>query len=205
MMLKNIFYVEQNIIIMIRCLALMVFIFVSSCSVGTRVPVDQENACSILAEKKSWKRYLLRTQKKWKVEPALVLSFIKTESNFRPRARTQRKYFLGLVPTGRISSAYGYAQVLDGTWERYEKMTNRRFARRTKFSDSVDFIGWYVNQTYLINGISKSDVYHQYLAYHQGHRGFKSGKYRNSTALKAVAKRTADTAGRYGRQLKNCL
>ena len=190
---------------MIRCLALAIFIFVSSCSVGSRVPVDQENACSILSEKRSWKRYLSRTQKKWKVEPALVLSFIKTESNFRPRARTQRKYFLGLVPTGRISSAYGYAQVLDGTWERYEKSTKRRFARRTKFSDSVDFIGWYVNQTYLINGIAKSDVYHQYLAYHQGHSGFKSGKYKKSIALKAVAKRTADTAKRYKRQLTNCL
>ena len=190
---------------MIRCLALMIFVFVSSCSVGSRTPVDQNDACSILKDNRSWKRYLVKTHKKWNVKPSLVLSFIKTESNFRPRARTQRKYFLGLVPTGRISSAYGYAQALDGTWERYEKATNRRFARRNKFSDAVDFIGWYVNQTLKINGISRNDVYSQYLAYHQGHKGFKSGNYKKSSALKSVAKRTADTAKRYEKQLKKCL
>ena len=190
---------------MVKYLACMILIFVSSCSVGTRVPADQDNACSILKDKRSWKKYLNRVEKKWDVKPSLVLSFIKTESNFRPRARTPRKYFLGIVPRGRISSAYGYAQVLDGTWERYEKSNNRRFARRTKFSDSVDFIGWYVNETLKINGISRNDVYHQYLAYHQGHKGFSTKKYKKSSALKAVAKRTADTARIFEIQLKRCM
>ena len=47
----------------------------------------------------------------------------KTESNFRPTARTQRKYVFGLIPSGRISSAYGYSQALDGTWKEYKKST----------------------------------------------------------------------------------
>ena len=55
------------------------------------------------------------------VSPGMQLAFIKTESNFRPTARTQRKYFLGLIPSGRISSAYGYSQALDGTWKEYKK------------------------------------------------------------------------------------
>lgn len=169
------------------------------------MPSNQDNACSILKDQRSWKRYLIRTEKRWKVKPSTILSIIKTESNFRPRARTQRKYFLGLIPSGRISSAYGYAQVLDGTWERYEKATKRRFARRTKFSDSADFIGWYINQTNRINGISRNDVYNQYLAYHQGHMGYKLGRYKKSSALKAVAKRTSDTARRFEVQLKKCL
>ena len=55
------------------------------------------------------------------VSPGMQLAFIKTESNFRPTARTQRKYFLGLIPSGRVSSAYGYSQALDGTWKEYKK------------------------------------------------------------------------------------
>ena len=53
----------------------------------------------------------------------MQLAFIKTESNFRPTARTQRKYVFGLIPPGRISSAYGYSQALDGTWKEYKKST----------------------------------------------------------------------------------
>ena len=180
----------------------MIFVFVSSCSVGSRTPVDQNDACSILKDNRSWKRYLIKTHKKWNVKPSLVLSFIKTESNFRPRARTQRKYFLGLVPTGRISSAYGYAQALDGTWERYEKATNRRFARRNKFSDAVDFIGWYVNKTTTLLKIPKNDAYRQYLAYYKGWGDYKN--YSKDKKAIIYARSVKETASKYRKQLTLC-
>ena len=33
------------------------------------------------------------------------------------------RYFLGIIPLGRESSAFGYAQALDGTWTDYKKAT----------------------------------------------------------------------------------
>ena len=32
------------------------------------------------------------------------------------------RYFLGIIPLGRESSAFGYAQALDGTWTDYKKL-----------------------------------------------------------------------------------
>ena len=188
----------------IKFVVILVFVFIQSCGVFNRIPSSQNNACDILDHRTSWKRAVNYTSKKWGVSPALQLAFIKTESNFRARAKTPRKFFLGIIPTGRISSAYGYAQVLDGTWDWYKKDSGNRSASRTDFSDSSDFIGWYVTQTNKKLQISKSNVYRQYLAYHQGHAGYASGRYKSSKAIQAVARRTANTASMFERQLKNC-
>ena len=110
------------------------------------------------------------------------------ESRFDADARTPRRYvFFGLVPWGRQSSAYGYAQVLDGTWDWYRSETGTWFARRDNFGHAVDFMGWYMNKTTQKAGVSKSDAYNQYLAYHQGHQGYLEGRYRNIGWLKDVA------------------
>ena len=177
------------------------YLIISGC---VNVPKDQGNACSIIKQKKSWRSALKKTERKWGVSPGMQLAFIKTESNFKPTARTQRKYFLGLIPSGRISSAYGYAQALDGTWDWYKKDSGNRSASRANFSDSTDFIGWYVNKTKEKLKISRSNVYHQYLAYHQGHAGYASGRYKSSDALKAVARRTASNADLFKKQLAQC-
>ncbi len=188
----------------IKIVVILVFVFIQSCGVFNRIPSSQNNACDILDHRTSWKRAVNYTSKKWGVSPALQLAFIKTESNFRARAKTPRKFFLGIIPAGRISSAYGYAQVLDGTWDWYKKDSGNRSASRTDFSDASDFIGWYVTQTNKKLQISKTNVYRQYLAYHQGHAGYASGRYKSSKAIQAVAQRTANTASMFERQLKNC-
>ena len=188
----------------IKIIVILSFVFIQSCGVFNRIPSSQNNACDILDHRSSWKRAVNRTNKKWGVSPALQLAFIKTESNFRARAKTPRKFFLGIIPTGRISSAYGYAQALDGTWAWYKKDSGNRNASRTDFADSSDFIGWYVDQTNKKLKISKSDVYRQYLAYHQGHAGFKSGRYKSSQAIMNVAQRTSNTAIKFEKQLKSC-
>ena len=188
----------------IKIVVILVFVFIQSCGIFNRIPSSQNNACDILDHRASWKRAVNNTSKKWGVTPALQLAFIKTESNFRARAKTPRKFFLGVIPTGRISSAYGYAQALNGTWDWYKKDTGNRGASRTDFSDSSDFIGWYVTQTNEKLKIPKSDVYRQYLAYHQGHAGFNSGRYKSSQAIMNVAQRTSNTAKRFEKQLKSC-
>jgi hypothetical protein len=53
-------------------------------------------------------------------------------------------------------------------------------------------------------GIAKSDTYNQYLAYHEGHGGFKSKTYNKKPWLKKVARKVDDNAQRYKRQLKQC-
>jgi len=188
----------------IKIVAGLAILLISSCGIFSRVPNSQNNACDLLEHKSSWRRSVNAATKKWAVAPSLQLAFIKTESNFRARAKTPRKYFLGLFPTGRISSAYGYAQALDGTWDWYRKDSGNRSASRTNFSDSTDFIGWYVNKTQEKLNISKSNVYKQYLAYHQGHAGYASGRYKSSDAIMAVARRTSDTAKLFKRQLAKC-
>ena len=191
-MLKNTFF------IFILCS----HIIISGC-VG--VPKNQDNACSILKQKKSWRSALKKTERKWGISPGMQLAFIKTESNFRPTARTQRKYFLGLIPSGRISSAYGYSQALDGTWREYKKSTGNRSHRRSNFSHSTNFIGWYVNKSNRLLGISKNNAYLQYLAYHQGQSGFKTGAYKSKSGLLKVAKKTAYNKKIFDGQLKKCM
>ena len=169
------------------------------------IPKNQEDACSIIKQKKSWRTALKKTERRWGISPGMQLAFIKTESNFRPTARTQRKYFLGLIPSGRISSAYGYSQALDGTWKEYKESTGNRYHRRSNFAHSTNFIGWYADKTKRLLGISKNNAYLQYLAYHQGQAGFKTGAYKNKKGLLKVANKTAFNKKKFDRQLKKCM
>ena len=188
-----------------RIFFIFLLVIVNSCSLISRKNFSQDHACSILDSNRSWKRAVTKTTQKWGVSPGMQLSFILTESNFRPRAKTQKTYFLGFFPTGRLSSAFGYAQAIDSTWETYQKKSGNRFSSRTSFSDSVDFIGWYATETNRKLKLRKSDVFNQYLAYHQGHAGFKRGTYKQKPNLIKAAKRTQNNAIKYNSQLKNCL
>ena len=187
-----------------RFIIVCTVLLLSSCGFRSPGPIMQSDACSLLETKRSWNRAVNNTSKRWNISPGLQLSFILTESNFRPRAKTPKTYFLGIVPTGRLSSAFGYAQAIDSTWKNYQKSSGNRYARRTNFSDSVDFIGWYTNETTRKLNIPKSDVFNQYLAYHQGHKGYSKGAYKNKKALLAVANRTDKNARKYNAQLKTC-
>ena len=187
-----------------KYIILCLTIFGISCSIIPTKKMSQHDACSIIEAKRSWKNALIRVSTKWNISPGMQLSFILTESNFRPRAKTPKKYFLGILPTGRLSSAFGYAQAIDSTWEEYQEKSGNRFSSRTDFADSVDFIGWYANETAKKLKISRSDVFNQYLAYHQGHKGFRRGSYKIKPNLLKVARRTQNNAQKFNLQLKNC-
>ena len=187
-----------------KFLKIALIFIIASCSSWSRIPTDQTNACSILNEKRGWYRNLQKVEKKWGVSKGTQLSFILTESNFRPRAKTQRTYIFGFIPNGRLSSAFGYAQVIDSTWEWYKKSTGNKYASRTSFRDSTDFIGWYFNETQRKLNISKKDVYNQYLAYHQGHQGFRNKSYKNKINLLRVAKKTHKKSIIFDKQIKKC-
>ncbi|MEL6234378.1 MAG: transglycosylase SLT domain-containing protein [Pseudomonadota bacterium] len=189
-----------------RVAMLAVLVVMGSCSLGpSDGPVsDTENACTIISERPHWYRAAKEAEARWGVPRELVFSIIWRESSFRADARTRRTFFLGIIPTGRVSSAYGFAQAIDGTWAWYRKETGNSGADRESFRDAADFVGWYTAKTKQSNGISQSDAYNQYLAYHEGHAGFRRGTWRQKGWLQEVARGVARQTGRYRAQLAQC-
>ena len=115
------------------------------------------------------------------------------------------KKILGFIPGPRPSTAYGYAQALETTWEMYEKNTGRRGGQRDDFDDVIDFVGWYCDRSYKRCSISKKDAYNLYLAHHEGHGGFNKRTYRDKKWLQEAARKVRDRARTYSRQLNGCL
>ncbi|MFC4892727.1 transglycosylase SLT domain-containing protein [Pseudofrancisella aestuarii] len=183
-------------------LIICALIALSSCA--SKPPSNINNACSIIHEYPDWYYDMLDSYNRWGVPLNIQMAFIRQESSFRDGAKPPMQYWMGFIPVGRASSAYGYAQALDGTWDHYKKETKQSFVSRSSFSDSVDFIGWYLNNVHNKTGISKTDAYNLYLAYHEGIGGYKKGSHRNNSFLLNYAKKTAGVASKYSAQLKNC-
>jgi hypothetical protein len=132
------------------------------------------------------------------------MAVIYQESKFKSRARTPYRYVLGVLPMGRVSSAYGYSQAIDGTWDEYRRAAGRWGAKRDDINDASDFMGWYMAGSKRSLGISLHDARNQYLAYHEGRTGYKRGTYRNKEWLLRVSGEVANRAQMYERQLSTC-
>lgn len=167
-------------------------------------PNDPQNVCAIFAERPDWYPAARSAARRWGTPIPTLLAFIRSESGFRSDAEPPRTRILWIIPGPRPSDAYGYAQALDSTWDHYRDATGHSGADRDDFADAVDFIGWYNELSYRDNGISKSDPYHQYLAYHEGQGGYARGSWRDKPWLKAAARRVAALAERYRGQLPRC-
>lgn len=176
-------------------------LFLAGCA--SSPPENQKNICSIFREHDHWYADAKATQKKWGTPIPVLMAFIKQESAFVHNAKPPRKFALGFIPWGRLSSAYGYSQALDGSWDDYQDATGS-WGRRTSFEDSLDFMGWYMDQTQKELGISKTDAYRQYLAYHEGWSGFRKGTYKRKSWLQKTARRVSNQATQYTSQLKSC-
>ena len=167
-------------------------------------PSNLDDACSITREKPIWHADMRRVQKNYGLPVSVQMAIIWQESKFESRAKPPRKYFFKIIPTGRKSSAYGYGQVIDGTWDWYRKKTGRHGAKRSDFGDTVKFIGWYTDITTQKYGVSKADARNHYLAYHEGHGGFGRQTHLKKPGLLGVADRVAVQARNYERQLRQC-
>lgn len=177
-------------------------LFLSSCA--TTPPQNLNNACAIFTEKDDWYDASKDSFEKWGVPIHVQLAIIHQESRFSYDARPPRAKLLGFIPWKRPSTAYGYAQVKDTTWEWYQKKTGNHGADRDDYDDAVDFIGWYGNISQKKYSISKWDAYNQYLAYHEGHGGFKRKTYLKKKWLVKVARRVKKNATKYSAQLAKC-
>lgn len=185
--------------------AMLLVLFVASCARAYKAPPrNLDNACSILAQRADYARAFRKAERKWGVPVNVQMAVIYQESRYRSRAKTPRRYVLGVIPMGRQSSAFGYGQVIDSTWDRYRRDTGRKWARRDRMKDVADFMGWYMTTSYRRNGIPLSDARNQYLAYHEGHAGYARGSYRRKAWLLRVADQVQARSNMYRRQLQRC-
>lgn len=187
-----------------KVLRLGVLLLLVSCGGNNSAPRNLENACDILDERPKYHDAMVRAQQRWGVPIHVQMATIYQESKFIGNARTPHKFALGIIPMGRQSSAYGYSQALDGTWDDYREATGERGARRNQFDDAVDFMGWYMDQSEKKLGISKWDAASQYLAYHEGRAGYQRGSHLEKAWLMRVASEVGQRAELYQNQLIVC-
>ncbi|SET00806.1 lytic transglycosylase [Paracoccus homiensis] len=188
-----------------RFLKLAIVGLVASCGGGNyKAPRNLDNACAIVAERPAYLRAMKKTERRWGVPVHVQMAAIHQESKFIGDARTPHQYALGVIPIGRQSSAYGYSQALDGTWEEYVKETGNRRARRDNINDATDFMGWYMDGSSKRLGLSKWDATSQYLAYHEGRAGYARKSYLSKGWLVGVAGKVGQRAKTYRTQLISC-
>lgn len=185
--------------------AMILVLLAASCGSSSGVaPRNLDDACRIVRQKPDYLRAFRTTERRWGVPVHVQMATIYQESKFVANARTPFRYWAGVIPMGRQSSAYGFAQALDATWDEYRKDQGRRGAKRDRIRDATDFMGWYMTQTKERNGVALSDARNQYLAYHEGHTGYARGSYRSKSWLVRVAGEVDSRANMYERQLKKC-
>ena len=177
----------------------LLIVLISACS---SIPQNTSNSCSIFNERYLWYKYAKKTEQKWGTPIYIQLAIIKMESDFDWLAKPPRQKLFKIIPFKRPSSSFGYSQAVKGTWEQYKNETGNKLATRTRFKDSVDFIGWYTNKTESILKISKKDAFKQYLAYHEGWGAYKN--YKNNPKVIGLAKKVKNQSDKYKSQLKKC-
>lgn len=186
--------------------ALVIVLLAASCGGGggSSAPRNLDNACSILQQRPGYLRAFQAAERKWGVPVHVQMAAMYQESKFKSDARTPFRYALGVIPMGRQSSAYGYSQALDGTWQEYLDDQRKFRAKRNNINDAADFMGWYMAESNRRLGISLSDARNQYLAYHEGRTGFARGSYNGKSWLLRVADEIAARSVMYQGQLASC-
>ena len=195
----------MNYRLMKNTVVIFLLFLLSACATTIETPPrNTENICAIFAEKTDWLGQSHAVVEKWDVPIHVQMAIMQQESHFVADARPPRRKILGLIPGARLTSAYGYAQALDGTWVQYLNSSQHSDANRDNFADACDFTGWYCHLSYKELGISKQDAYNLYLAYHEGKSGYKRKSHLNKPWLLGVAKKVSLKAQRYRQQLDDC-
>jgi len=182
---------------------LLFLILITACATSGP-PSNTVDVCKIFKEKRSWYKVTKKTEDRWNIPVSVTMAIIKQESSFISAAKPPRTKILGFIPWKRQSSAKGYAQVIDGTWEMYLKERGRWFKSRSDFDDAVDFIGWYNSKSLKQLNIEKTNARALYLAYHEGRGGYKKGSYRNKPWLLGVADKVQRQSALYNSQYQKC-
>ena len=176
-------------------------LFAVSC---TSVPKYPSNACKIFGEKYLWYKHAKKSSETYGAPIHIILAFVNKESGFNRWAKPKRKKIFKVIPYKRPSSSFGYSQAVKKTWELYKTETNNPLALRTRFKDSVMFIGWYIRKTNKINKIPFDDSYRQYLNYYLGWGSYAKETYKTDKKAIIYAKSVQKQSKIYKNQLKEC-
>jgi len=171
---------------------------------ATSPPENMWNICAIFEEKGGWYKRAERASRRWGSSIPVMMAIIRYESGFDRKAAPPRNRFLWIFPGSRPSTAYGYSQALDATWDAYRQESGNHSADRDDFGDAIDFVGWYNYKSSKYCGIKPNDAYHLYLAYHEGQEGFNRRTFRDKAWLKRVAKKVSKLSSIYRQQLQRC-
>ena len=180
---------------------LIIFSLLASCS---SVPKYPQNACKIFGQKYLWYKSAKKSSETYGVPIHIILAFVNKESGFNRWAKPKRNKLFKIIPYKRPSSSFGYSQAVNKTWELYKKETGNSLALRTRFKDSVMFIGWYMKKTNKINKIPLNDSYRQYLNYYLGWSGYAKKVYNTDKKSIIFAKSVQKQSRIYKNQLKAC-
>lgn len=168
-------------------------------------PHNTHNACEIFTQYPRWYISLKKTEQRWQLPIPVALAIIHQESDFTALAETPHRRLLGVpLPWTHTTSAKGYTQAIDSTWQRYQRSTNHYWVDRSSFADAVDFMGWFAHNARRYAGIPSSDAYDLYLAYHEGVRGFIEHSYDSKPWLQSIAWKVQRQSYRYQYQLAHC-
>ena len=178
-----------------------IIFFLTACS---SIPKYPQNACKIFGENYLWYKAIKKSSKKYDAPVHIILAFVNKESGFNRWAKPKRTKLFKIVPYKRPSSSLGYSQAVKGTWELYKIETDSPLALRTRFKDSVMFIGWYINKTNKKNKIPPNDAYRQYLNYYLGWGGYANKNYKTDKKSILYAKNVEKLAKAYRSQLREC-
>ncbi len=179
----------------------IIFFFLTSCS---SVPKYPQNACKIFGENYLWYKSAKKSSDTYGVPIHIILAFVNKESGFNRWAKPKRTKLFKIVPYKRPSSSFGYSQAVKKTWEMYKTESNNTLALRTRFKDSVMFIGWYINKTNKINKIPLNDSYRQYLNYYLGWGNYTKKAYKMDKRAILFAKNVKKQSSIYKSQLREC-
>lgn len=188
---------------MIRAVfVLMVISIINACVASA--PRNSTNLCYVFEERRSWYKAAKSSEQKWGIPIPVSMAIVYQESGFNGRAKPERNKFLWIFPGRRPSSAYGFAQALDSTWQEYERSSGNSRASRSDFGDAIDFVGWYNANSVRLSGISADNARNLYFAYHEGNGGYQRGSYRDKQWLLDTASRVQENANRFAAQLGSC-
>ncbi len=167
-------------------------------------PRNIDNLCVIFKEKPHWYEEAKQVGQRWRVSVPTLMAIMAQESGFIADAKPPRTWLLGVIPWFRPSSAYGYAQAIDSTWDEYRDKAGGFTSDRDEFGDAIDFIGWYSHISHTRLGISLHDTKLLYLAYYEGLEGYAQKSYLKKTGVQKTAAKVARLAVSFQSQLSRC-
>jgi hypothetical protein len=101
-------------------------LLLASCT--TTPPRNVDDACAIFAEYGDWFADAKAASQRWGCRSRYCWRSSIRNRPFAPTPEPPRTWYLGFIPGPRPSSAYGYSQALDGTWDRYTAATGNVMA-----------------------------------------------------------------------------